>query len=169
MRTVSGAKLSVTSGVFIANGNVKRTAEGAYVIKGMVRDLFGASKSCTKKAASGMYMVKGSLTKLNLSKKSASSGMNISQGGWRKHISYGYAPHSYYHRRYGYHRRSPNGHGYTTYGYKIYNHHKRHDHSFHSFGNGMKHFSSKKSTGSMKKHFSSKKSAAHSFHMKKFF
>merc|ERR1719322_2093937 len=60
VRTVSGAKLSVTSGVFIAKGNVKRTAEGAYVIKGIVQDLFGASKTCkgTEKAATGVYKVK---------------------------------------------------------------------------------------------------------------
>merc|ERR1712117_387375 len=93
VRTVSGAKLSVTSGVFIAKGNVKRTAEGAYVIKGMVRDLFGASKTCIKKAATGVYKVKGSMTKLDMSKKSTSSGMNISHGGWRKQVSYGSAPH----------------------------------------------------------------------------
>merc|ERR1712117_430495 len=103
VRTVSGAKLSVTSGVFIAKGNVKRTAQGSYVIEGMVRDLFGASKTCTKQAATGVYKVKGSLTKLDMSKKTASSGMNTSSGGWRKQVSYGYAPHGIH----GYHW-SPN-------------------------------------------------------------
>merc|ERR1712117_1008242 len=173
VRTVSGAKLSVTSGVFIAKGNVKRTSEGAYVIKGMVRDLFGASRPCMKKAATGVDRVKGSLTKLDMSKKSASSGMNISHGGWRKQVSYGSAPHGYFYRSHGYHW-SPESHGYKSYGHRSHGYHRRH-HSFHSYGNGMKHFSwkkhssSKRSTGSMKKHFSSKKSAANSFHVKEFF
>ena len=168
MRTVSGAKLSVTSGVFIAKGNVKRTAQGSYVIEGMVRDLFGASKTCTKQAATGVYRVKGSLTKLDMSNKSASSGMNTSHGGWRKQVSYGSAPHGNFYSSQGYHW-SPNSHGYKSYGYRSHGYHRRH-HSFHSYGNGMKHFSwkkhssSSKSTGSMKK-----QSAAHSFHMKKFF
>ena len=173
MRTVSGAKLSVTSGVFIANGNVKRTSNGAYIIKGMVRDLF----SCTKKATTGVYMVKGRLKKLDMTKKSASSGEHQSWGLEDTHHTVTSTGGT-----------DPYGQGYTSHGYKIYSHHQGHDHGSHSFsngmehksyehhsGNGMKHFSwkkhhssSKKSTSNWKKHFSSKKSATHSFHMKKF-
>merc|ERR1719322_1873239 len=171
---------SVVTGAGVKDGS------GMFVIKGMVRDLFGATKTCTKEAATGVYRVKGSLTKLDMSNKSASSGMNTSHGGWRKQVSYGYAPHG----SQGYHW-SPNSHGYKSYGYRSHGYHRRHHsfhsngyrshgyhrrhHSFHSYGNGVKHFSwkkhssSSKSTGSMKKHFSSKKSAAHSFQMKKFF
>ena len=61
MRAVSGDKLSVTSGVFIANGSVKQTSVGVYVMKGMVRAFFGARR---KLAAPGVYVLKGILRKL---------------------------------------------------------------------------------------------------------
>ena len=61
VRTVSGDKPSTTSGVFIANGSVKQTSVGVYVIKGMVRAFFGERK---KLATPGVYILKGILRKL---------------------------------------------------------------------------------------------------------
>ena len=58
---LSGPKLSSTMGVFIAHGNVKPTAKGIYVVKGVVRDLFGAPN---KSMDPGVYTVKGTVKKL---------------------------------------------------------------------------------------------------------
>ena len=58
---LSGTKLSSTSGVFIAHGIVKPTAQGIYVVKGVVRALFEAAN---KSVDPGVYIVKGSVKKL---------------------------------------------------------------------------------------------------------